>query len=171
MTVLVDALGFVVIHALAAPDGRKDLRHVVGTVRGHDARDGLAHHLRCRVAEEAVRTLVPAGHHAIEGLPDDGIVRELDDGGEVAVDLLRTLARRDVHHHADGAQRARACIPNDDSPGCQPAYLAVVAESAMLDVVISPSLECHLEGGFHPLAVVRVNVVPQVIDATEHHTR
>ena len=67
------------VEALDVP-GRQafeDLRLLVRTIRGDQARDGLSDHLVGRVAEEALRSAVPARDDALEGLADDRVVRSL----------------------------------------------------------------------------------------------
>ena len=63
---------------------------------GISVSDRLADDLLGRVAEQALRALVPAHDGAVETLADDGVVRGFDDGREVLRGSLAVFALADV---------------------------------------------------------------------------
>src|ERR1700759_659542 len=82
------------VDALATSDARQDSALLVLAVVRNDDRDGLPDRLRGRVAENPLRTAVPAGDDAVQVLADDRIVARFDDGGEPAKSLLAVAKRR-----------------------------------------------------------------------------
>ena len=70
-------LGAVVVLRVLGPTdaGRFSL-----AVRGNEQCDRLADGLRGRVAEETLRTFVPAGDEAVKVLADDRVFRRLNNG-------------------------------------------------------------------------------------------
>src|SRR5215470_14383986 len=67
---------------LAGAKPLEDLRFLAPAFIWNDARDGSADHLSRGVAEDSLGGPVPGRHDPIQGLPDDGIVGGLHDGGQ-----------------------------------------------------------------------------------------
>src|SRR3546814_5168175 len=84
--------GFIMVGALAAPDARQDLRFLVLMIRWNQDQDRLADDLVGRIAEEPLRTLIPARDDAVEVLAYDRVVGGLDDRGKPLFRYLRPLA-------------------------------------------------------------------------------
>jgi hypothetical protein len=122
---LADALGLVVLDAQSLVDLRQDVRRVIRDVRRHQSADRLADHLRCRVPEETLRATIPARHEPVERLPDDRVVRVLDDCREARVRHLELPALGQVVDHghpAVGSTRrvARGVVDGADEPAADP---------------------------------------------------
>ena len=105
--------GFMRGHRLADANRVEDVDFLVLAVLGDELPDRLADHLFRREAEEAFRSLVPAGDDAAQRLGDDRLLRGLDDRREARGRLLRNLALGDVDHDAVGFER-HAIQPADD---------------------------------------------------------
>jgi len=95
-------------------------------VRGLQARNRLADHLRRGIAEHPLRPAVPAHHPALQVLPYDRIVRRLDARRQesqpvlVALDLAGNPARHQYHHglrHPQKGQRHHRLGPIDRPAG------------------------------------------------------
>jgi len=82
-----------VIDTLTRAQPRQDLGLLFEAVRRNQHRDGLAHRLVRRVAENAGGALVPRDDHALERLADDRIVGRRHDGRETASQFFRVSIR------------------------------------------------------------------------------
>ena len=115
--VLADAHGFVVADS-ALPDLLENVRFLLRPVRGLEAGNGLAEHLRRRVAEHPLRAGVPTDHFAVQVLPDDGIVGGFHDGRQEGADFLvlaqRLRLRLDAREHpVEGVGQQTRFVPAD----------------------------------------------------------
>ena len=68
------------IYPLSSPDTGQNLALFLKPVLWNNDSDGLANRLCRGVAEEALRTPVPAGDNAVEVLAYDRVIAGLDDG-------------------------------------------------------------------------------------------
>src|SRR5262249_40739695 len=85
--VLSDANRFVVIDALANAQASEDLGFLVGALGWNEQRNRLADHLLLGVTENALGSLVPRDHDAVQVLADDRVVRGFDDRRQPLVDF------------------------------------------------------------------------------------
>ena len=72
--------------------------------------DRLTDHVICSVAEQALRSLVPAFNNAVEVFADDGVIRSFDDRDELPIDFLRPLAGGDIVEAVDRSRYVSSLI-------------------------------------------------------------
>src|SRR5215213_1746595 len=85
------AYGFVVLDANAGAESRQDRRLFVEMTFRDQHRDGLADYFISGVAEDALRSGVPARNDALERLADDCVIRGFDQGRKPVWRELGTL--------------------------------------------------------------------------------
>ena len=90
-SVLADAHSLKMLHTLAPGDAGQYIRFLRDPVRRKKHEHGPADGLGGGVAENFFRARVPTGDDTVEGFSDDGVVRRLDDGGQLS-DFLLGLA-------------------------------------------------------------------------------
>ncbi len=86
------AHGLVMLHGLAAADARDDFGFLVGAVGRDELRDIPADDLARGIAKDPFGAPVPADNGAVEPLADDGVVRGLDDRGQLLARLPQLAA-------------------------------------------------------------------------------
>ena len=85
---LVEALGFVMVHALARTNFFQDHRLFMLQVRRDDGKDRSPDDFVGGKAEKPLRGRIPIGHNAIQVFRDDGIVRGFNDGCQAGQSCL-----------------------------------------------------------------------------------
>src|ERR1700723_1855332 len=81
------------VNALAAPQFLQNPGFLVDVLRRKQDRDRFTDYFRRAIAEHPLGAVVPRRNRSVEGLADNGIVGGLDDGGQIAVHLVRLRAR------------------------------------------------------------------------------
>jgi hypothetical protein len=85
-----------VLDAYAGAESREDSWFFVYMIFRDENRDWLADHFVGGVAEDALRSGVPARDDAFERFADDGIIRGINQGGEPIRSQFRTLKIREL---------------------------------------------------------------------------
>ena len=107
-----------VLAVLPRLDSLQKLGRVVFNSRWNQHGDIPADHLALLIAIEHRRALIPARDDPLQVRAKNGIVRRLDDGGQLGGLLLRPLAFRDVFRGTFIAENLARIIP--DRPGVFP---------------------------------------------------
>ena len=157
LTVLPDALGLEVLHALAPPNGREDGLQVVEALGRHETRDVLSDHLARRPAEEPLRRRVPARDDAVQGLRGDGVIRRLHERAQPRLHLFRLPPQRDVGARADPLADGPVGVQDGHRRGSHPEILAARLANATLDLDLGLLGEPAAPGGRGVLAIVGVD--------------
>ena len=84
------------VHSLARMNSIKDLLFFVVSVRWNNQGDGFVDCLVRAKAEQFFRSSIPAGNNTIQILANDGVVRRLNDGGQMTAGIFVTFAFRDI---------------------------------------------------------------------------
>ena len=95
-TVLGHVLRLIGCEALPALEARQHLGEFIASVRGDEQGDRLPQDFGRRVAEEVLRSPIPAGDAAVQGLADNRLLGGGDNGSQLRAHGFRLLALR--HH-------------------------------------------------------------------------
>ena len=118
--------------SVTAPAAGEHLFLLLDSIGRDDQRDRTSNGLVRRVPEHPGRARIPGGDDAVERLADDRVIRPLDDGGEVSLDLFRPSTIRDVDAGADVPGEAAVRLESRHTAVKDPAVLAVVPAETVL---------------------------------------